>query len=418
MKYAHRYHVIKQAIEGFISCNEGAKILDISLRHFKRLKKKVQELGPEALIHGNCGRTPHNAYPEEIKQEVLRLFRSRYSHFNISHFTDILQEEHQISVSRQTVRSWLLKAGLLQPRARKYRRRKRRPRSKREGKLVFLDGSIHLWFGKQKYTLLLALDDATGKILYGLFVPMETVQGYFRLCYNLFSRYGLPRNFYIDRHSIFITTRHEGVHVRQSDEKPTAFQVAMAELEIGLIYAHSPQARGRIERSFRTLQDRLAKELALRGISTPEEATRYFNRIFAPRYNRKFGLKAEEPEKAWRKAPKNLKEILSRREQRKVRGDLTISIGKKVLQLKPPRLTLKLSGVKVEVRELFDGSFRIYHPTGELIPYKVLGRPEKACQKGSVSIIVSEKMKRPSSLVIKGLKPKGGGGRPCRTEKL
>ena len=160
----------------------------------------------------------------------------------------------------------------------------------------------------------------------------------------------------------------------------------MAELGIGLIYARSPQARGRIERSFRTFQDRLVKELALRGITDPERATRYVNEIFIPRYNRRFAVEAEVSEKAWGKAPKNLKEILSRRMERKVRGDFTISVEGKVLQLKPSRLTMRLSGVKVEVRELFDGSFRIYHPTGELIPYEELGRKEKACRKRKLRI--------------------------------
>ena len=303
VKYAQRYSILKLATEGFISSKEGANALKISERHFKRLKKNFRKFGPQALIHGNRGRKPPNAYPEEIKQKVLRLFRSQYHNFNLSHFTDILKEEHGIKVSRETVRSWLIKAGLLEPKPLKQKRRKRRPRSKKEGQLVFLDGSLHVWFGKKQFTLLLALDDATGKALGGLFAPRETVLGYFRLCYEVFSGYGLPGDFYLDRHSIFITTRHEGVHVKQSTQKPTAFQVAMAELGIGLIYAHSPQARGRIERSFRTFQDRLVKELALKGINDPEEANRYLREVFIPRYNRKFAVEAEDPEKAWRKPP-------------------------------------------------------------------------------------------------------------------
>ena len=381
VKYVQRYSILKLATEGFISSKEGANALKISERHFKRLKKNFRKFGPKALIHGNRGRKPPNAYPEEIKQKVLRLFRSQYHNFNLSHFTDILKEEHGIKVSRETVRSWLIKAGLLEPKPLKQKRRKRRPRSKKEGQLVFLDGSLHVWFGKKQFTLLLALDDATGKALGGLFAPRETVLGYFRLCYEVFSGYGLPRDFYLDRHSIFITTRHEGVHVKQSTQKPTAFQVAMAELGIGLIYARSPQARGRIERSFRTFQDRLVKELALKGINDPEEANRYLREVFIPRYNRKFAVEAEDPEKAWRKPPENLKEILSRRLKRKVKGDFTISVEGKTLQLKPPRFTIRLSGVKVEVRELFDGSFRIYHPSGEVIPYEEFGKAEKGCQK-------------------------------------
>lgn len=381
MKVAHRYHVLSMAVQGLTTSKEGAQALNVSERHFKRLKKKFRKSGPKALIHGNCGRSPHNAYPQELKQKVLHLFRSQYQDFNLSHFTDTLKEEHGIAISRETVRSWLIEAKLYKPKAQKYRRRKRRPRSKKEGEIVFLDGSIEVWFGQEKYTLLLALDDATGKALSGLFVPRETVKDYFRLCYNLFLRYGLPLRFYLDRHSIFLTTRHEGVHVKQSAEKPTAFQTAMAELDIGLIYARSPQARGRIERSFRTFQDRLRKELAAKGIHTPEEANRYLQEIFIPRYNRRFAVEAEDKDPAWRKPPANLKEILSRRMERKVKGDFTISVEGKILQLKPPRLTMRLSGVKVEVRELFDGSFRIYHPEGGIIPYEELGRPKKACRK-------------------------------------
>jgi len=162
---------------------------------------------------------------------------------------------------------------------------------------VFLDGSLHPWFNDQESTLVLALDDATGKALYGLFVPRESVQAYFRLCYEVFSRYGLPQRFYLDRHSVFITIRHEGVHVKQSAKNPTAFQVAMAELGIGLIYAHSPQAKGRIERAFKTLQDRLVKELELQGIEDADSATKYFNEIFLPRYNKNFGVEAVDKEK-------------------------------------------------------------------------------------------------------------------------
>lgn len=386
MKYTHRYHIIQQAIQGLISSKEGAQALDISIRHFKRLKKKVEKLGPKALIHGNCSRIPHNAYSKEIQKQIINLFQSKYKNFSISHFTDILKENYKINISRETIRSWLIKAGLYQPKNIRYRRRKRRPRSKKEGQIVFLDGSLHYWFGNQESTLLLALDDATGKALYGLFVPRETLQAYFRLCYEVFSQYGLPQNFYLDRHSVFITTRHEGVHVKQSPQKPTFFQVAIAELGIGLIYANSPQARGRIERCFRTFQNRLVKEFALQGITDFERATKYINDIFIPRYNKRFSVKAEDPKTAWREAPENLKEILSRRMERKVNRDFTISVEGRVLQLKPKNFSLRLSGVKVEVRELFDGSFRIYHPDGELIPYEEFDKKGGSCQEKKLRI--------------------------------
>ncbi len=216
--------------------------------------------------------------------------------------------------------------------------------------------------------------------------PEKPFKSYFRLCYEVFSQYGLPQNFYLDRHSVFITTRHEGVHVKQSPQKPTFFQVAIAELGIGLIYANSPQARGRIERCFRTFQNRLVKEFALQGITDFERATKYINDIFIPRYNKRFSVKAEDPKTAWREAPENLKEILSRRMERKVNRDFTISVDGRVLQLKPKNFSLRLSGVKVEVRELFDGSFRIYHPDGELIPYEEFDKKGGSCQEKKLRI--------------------------------
>ena len=189
------------------------------------------------------------------------------------------------------------------------------------------------------------------------------------------SRVPLPRP-----HSIFLTTRGEGIHVKQSAKSPTNFQQAMAELGIALIYAHSPEARDRIERAFRTFQDRLLKELKLKDIKDPEEAHQYLNDIFIPRYQKRFGVEPENREAAWRKTPANLKEILSKRLRRKVKRDFTISEGGKILQLRPKRLNIRLSGIKVEVRQCFDGSFRVYHSSGEEIPCKrsdATKRPKK-----------------------------------------
>jgi len=368
MKYATRYHILKQNLNGYISNQEAAQTLNISLRHFKRLKAKFKKLGVKALIHGNCGRKPNNAYPLSLKQSVLNLFKSSYSNFSVSHFTDMLKELHNISISRETVRKWLLEANLIKPNQRRYKRRKRRPRSAKEGDIVFFDGSPHCWFGNELYTLLLAIDDATGKPLYALFSKGETVKDYFHLAYKVFSIHGLPKMLYVDRHSVFITTRHEGVHVKQNANKPTAFQVAMAELDVGIIYAMSPQAKGRIERAFRTFQERLVKELALQGIRDPEKATRYVNEIFIPRYIRKFGKKGLE--KSYREVPERLKEILSQRKMRKVKPDFTISVEGRILQLKPSKLSSKLSGRWVEVRELFDGGLVVYNSEGERIPFE------------------------------------------------
>ncbi len=368
MKYANRYHILKQNLNGYISNQKAAQSLNISLRHFLRLKAKFKKFGTKAFIHGNCNRKPKNAYPSSLKEQVLSLFKSSYSNFSVSHFTDMLKELHSISISRETVRKWLIEAKLIKPNQKRYKHRKKRPRSIKEGEIIFFDGSPHHWFGDKPYTLLLAIDDATGNPLYALFCEKETLKDYFHLAYKVFSKYGLPDMLYVDRHSVFITTRHEGVHVKQDANKPTSFQVAMAELGVGMIYAGSPQAKGRIERAFRTFQDRLVKELSFQGITDPEKATRYTNEIFIPRYIKRFGKKVSE--RSYREAPRNLKEVLSRRMRRKVRADLTISVEGKILQLKPPRFDIRLSGRWVEVRELFDGELVVYSEEREQIPFE------------------------------------------------
>ena len=151
----------------------------------------------------------------------------------------------------------------------------------------------------------------------------------------------------------------------------------MAKLGIDLIFAHCPQACGRIERSFATLQDRLLKELALEGISDPEQASRYFNQVFIPHYTKKFAVEPKDPVAAWRPSPNNLKEMLCRNFTRKVKNNLTISVEGRILQLKPKKFFVRLSGRKVEVKEFFDGTHKIFHPEHGEILYEELGKKEQ-----------------------------------------
>src|SRR5262249_28083151 len=185
----------------------------------------------------------------------------------------------------------------------------RPPRRGREGELLFLDGSPHPWFGLNRPSccLLLASDDATGKPLWGQFQPEEDRDGCFAVCYHVFVRFGLPGAFYLDRASQFVTTRYGGLQaLHDPDREPTHFEKAMSQLKMGLIFAYSPQARGRGERLNGTFQDRLVAELGLRKIRDPRRATEYLNAHFIPRYGRRFGRAPTDPPPPSRPLPAGL----------------------------------------------------------------------------------------------------------------
>jgi hypothetical protein len=243
------------------------------------------------LVHGNTARAPANKTPDELKQRVLDLATTTYAQFNFSHLADVLHEEHNILLSDETLRRWLRPLGHGRP-PRRGKHRRRRTRREREGELLFLDGSPHPWFGPAcpACCLLLCSDDATGKPLRGQFQPEEDRDGCFEVCYHVFTRFGRPGAFYLDRASQFVTTRYGGVRaLHDPDREPTHFENAMRQLKVGLIFAYSPQARGRGERLNGTFQDRLVAELGRHRITTARRATEYLNTSFIPRYGRRFG---------------------------------------------------------------------------------------------------------------------------------
>jgi hypothetical protein len=238
--------------------------------------------------------------------------------------------------------------------------------------MVFLDGSPHYWFGEAytPCTLLLTCDDATGGPLVGLFREQEDRDGCFLVLKQLFQKYGLPQSFYLDRASQFKTTRHGGIHSLQIQEEPTQFQRAMEELGIHLIFAFSPQARGRIERMNGTFQDRLVAELSRHKITTLSEANRYLNRHFIPSIRKRFALPPRDPTPVWRAVPPQLElfDVLCVKSERTVGNDNTISYNGIVYQLEPTPTRHHFVKAKVEVRQRPDGTIRIWHPRWGIIP--------------------------------------------------
>ena len=304
-----RLRVVETTLSGR-SARDAAAMLQLSVRQVFRLKARVRTQGARGIIHGNSGRRPANAKPVDLHQRVLKLRRTLFRKYNDGHFAEALEEEYQLKVNPETLRRWLRAADISAKRRHRSpsNHRRKRERRARFGELVFIDGSPHPWLGpaQPSSTLILATDDATGMPLYGQFDPQETLAGCFSVFYHVSRRYGLPEGLYLDRASQFTTTRHGGIHVLQRDDKPTHFEIAMQALAVQLIFANSPQARGRGERINQSFQDRLVAELDHHHITDPAAATDYLNRVFIPKHAKRFGVKPRDPAAAFKPIPEGL----------------------------------------------------------------------------------------------------------------
>lgn len=352
---------------GKITLKEAGEKLGVSYRQAKRIWKAVKNKGVRGLIHGNVGRHPPNRISERVKQQVLNLSRRVYEGFNDLHFTEMLTEREEVGVSRETVRKWRREAGIEPKRKRRApKHRKRRERKAQEGMMVLWDGSPHAWFELEASAccLMAAMDDATGKLLAARFFPFEGSSGYLWLLKTVVKRYGVPGAMYHDRHGALHRndshwTLEEQLAGRQ---EPTQVGLALEALGIRSIPALSPQAKGRIERLFGILQDRLIAELRLAGMDTIEQANRFL-RGFIPRFNRRFAVSPRESQKAWRGVPRelDLDRIISFRYRSVVGNDNSVRIGGLILDLPPSPNRRSYAKAHVEVRQLLDGSWRVYY---------------------------------------------------------
>ena len=361
-----RYSVIQRTMTATLSTAVAARMLGLSRRQIFRLKAGVRRYGVDGIRHGNCGHSPVNAKPRQLRRQVVDIYRKDCFDFNFAHFTETLADEFAISLSRETVRSWLRAEHIGPKQHCCHNHRRRRERKPRFGTMLFLDGSPHPWLGPDlpPLTLLLCTDDATGRPLHGLFAPQETRDTCFETLYHVFRRYGLPESMYLDRASQFTTTRHGGTQRFQRDDQPTAFEIAMDRLAVQLFFARTPQARGRGERINGSFQGRLVAELRRAGVKTAAAATDYLNRVFIPRYAQRFGVKPQDPAPAFRKLPAgiNLRTVLCAHHYRNVENDNTITLNGVRYQLLPTRRTIRLAATDVDVQEWFDGTVHVFHP--------------------------------------------------------
>lgn len=364
-KELQRVSVISTCIKGDMACAGAAELLRLSVRQIKRLKKRLREGGEAALAHANRGRPSPRRLPQRTRRALVRLARSKYAGFNDHHLCEKLTESEGFSLSRETLRRLLRQEGLGSPRKRRPpAHRQRRPRVAREGELVQLDGSPHDWL-EGRGPLLTALgmqDDASGKLLAAQFFLAETAEGYFRLLQSLLRRFGVPTAFYGDRSGIFVrnddfwTLEEELAGKRQ----PTQFGRALADLGITFIAAQSPQAKGRVERLWGVLQDRLCSELRLAHACDIDSANAVLRKFIAD-YNRRFARTPREAPKAWRPAPDDLRRICAFVHERTVSNDNVVQWEGRRLQIPPQNRRFSLAGAKVQLYQALDGKIALYY---------------------------------------------------------
>jgi transposase len=357
-----RLSVFGRVARGEISVVKAAELSGLSLRQGRRVWKRYKAQGDAGLVHGLRGRAS-NAGQAEVRQKVLERCRARYSDFGSSLAAEYLAGDG-LEVSRKTLWRWRRQSGDLGPRRKGVKHRTRRARRSCIGELVQMDGSTHDWFEGRRgpCVLFVMIDDASGRV-FCRFYESEDTRSAFALVGGYVRKNGLPMAFYVDKDSIYrVNDPLAQEHGRQRGQEPlTQFGRAMKELDVRMIFAHSPQAKGRVERVNGTLQDRLVKALRVEGISTIEEANEFLRRKFLPKHNRKFGQATPGAADVHRTLPpgRALAEVLCVQETRTVGRDWCVTYGGRVLQLDKRHEKLALAGRGITVSELASGPLRL-----------------------------------------------------------
>jgi len=372
-----RLKVVHDILDRRITQKTAASMLALSERHVRRLVKSVREYGDGGVVHRGRGRPSNRKHPEAVKERVLRLYRKQYHDFGPTLASEKLLERDGQEVSRETLRQWLLGAGLWETRRTRRRHRQWRARKACCGELVQMDGSHHAWLEARGSELVLMayIDDATNTV-YAQFYDYEGTMPAMDSFKRYVRRYGLPISVYLDRHTTYKSPRKLTVaeELAGVGEPLSQFERALDELGVEVIHAHSPQAKGRIERLFETLQDRLVKEMRLRAITTKTAANEFLQE-YLPQYNRRFGVTPVNSTDVHVKLGRdvNLDRCLCLKTDRTVRNDHTVAHDGKLYQITQPVLTRK-----VIVEERIDGSVHI-SAGGVGLKYRELTeRPRKA----------------------------------------
>jgi transposase len=373
-KEIDRGELIRRVREKRLTQPKAAAMLGLSVRQVKRLCQRFKADGLSGLASRQRGRPSNRKLAAKMKSEVVALVRERYADFGPKLAHEKLVEVHDIRVGRETLRGWLTEAGIWLPRAARTLRA-HQPRHRRQcfGELVQIDGCDHEWFESRadRCTALVYVDDATSKLMELRFVVSESAFDYFAATESYLSRHGKPVAFYSDKHSIFRVTQ-EGASGRSGGV--TQFGRALATLNIDIICANTPQAKGRVERMNKTLQDRLVKEMRLRGISSMAAANAYAPEFMAD-YNRRFAREPMNAHDAHRplQPDEDLAHIFTWQEERRMTRNLVVHFRRLTYLIVPTSETLALAGRRVLIHERADGQVEI-HCAGRCLPYSVLDK--------------------------------------------
>ncbi|MCG9653660.1 ISNCY family transposase [Vibrio vulnificus] len=345
--------IIGKVLDGRISINSAATLLSKSRRTIERYLSRYRKEGIRFVIHGNKDRSPVNKISDSLKKEVQSLIQTKYYDFNLQHLAELLEQNEGISIKRETLRSWahdihhVKRAKRRRSRVRKYRERMEAP-----GLMLQMDGSPHRWFGEERSCLIAIVDDATSDI-HAQFFPSETTEGCMKVMRAYIEKRGVFKTLYVDRAGIFGGPKRSNF---------SQMQRACEELGIEIIFANSPQGKGRIERAFDTFQDRLVPELRLHNITDMESANRYLHEEFIPKYWVKHVMvEPQSHRSAFRCLPPDLdlNTICVQKEYRTIRRDHTFSFDSKMYVIDSP-IRYSIENQKVEIRCQFDGTFSAY----------------------------------------------------------
>jgi hypothetical protein len=372
-KELRKLYVIRKVLDKEILQEQASEVLSLSSRQIRRIVKRVRQEGDQGVIHKSRGRPSNRRMPDEIREKVIQLYRSEYEDFGPTLAAEKLEERHRVRVNEETLRLWLIESGDWKKRRKRRGHRRWRERKPHFGEMVQMDGSHHDWFeGRGAWCVLMGyIDDATGKVFgrfydyEGTIPAMDSFKGYVK-------EHGLPLAVYLDRHTTYKSPAPASIQDELNNQRPLSeFERALKELGVEVIHATSAPAKGRVERLFGTLQDRLVKEMRLRGIRTVQEGNRFLKQ-YLPVYNRRFSVPPQEKSNLHRPLPLgiNLDSILCIQTERALRNDFTVAHNKKLYQIED-----RTHASKVMVHEQLDGSIKMFYPGQGLRFREITTRP-------------------------------------------
>jgi transposase len=372
MQDEKRLDVMQRVYRGELTVVQAALVMGVSERQCYRIKARVGKVGAKGVVHGNRGRPCKRKTQEKVVNRIVELAQGKYKDFNDHHLTEKLKEQEKIKLCREKVRQLLRAHGIASPKKRRgIKHRSRRERRASEGMMLQVDGSPHDWLQGRgpRLCLIGAIDDATSKVMGAFFVQAESSWGYFHLFSEIFKQHGVPQSIYTDCHSVFFTDREPSLQEQLINRKPTTeVGRGLEELGVTLILAHSPQAKGRIERLWNTFQDRLVSELRLAKAKTVEQATVVLNRYLAV-HNRKFA-KPAKAQPAWRKlSAVKIERALCFKQQRTVAKDNTVTFEGTVLQIPKTSPFRSHANKRIDVHVLLDGAVEFFYKTEKIATF-------------------------------------------------